>query len=121
MWLIVFLLHRRLFEGVLDVEGGGIEPPPVPRLLRHTAIVRVHVGLAVGLRLHREVSVLNVGLDGQGLGVELGLAAGSDLLVDELCGFGNIERGLDTQGVLVEGPRTDLRYMCTAVDLLVCV
>jgi hypothetical protein len=70
MWLVVLLLDGRLLERVLDVESGGVETAPVSALgsLHAAAVVGVHI------RSHQG-AVLEVGLDGESLGIELGLAA----------------------------------------------
>ena len=71
MGLVILLLDGCLLEGVLNVEGRGIEPAPVPVLGRlHGPVVGVHV------RAPHQGPVLQVGLDGQCLRVELGLSAG---------------------------------------------
>ena len=125
MGLVVLFLYGRLLERVLDVEGGGVVAAPVPGLLRVVPVVGVHVRRRPAVRrfprllVLLDLPVLDVGLDGQGLRVELTLAAGSDLFVDKLGDFGNVEGRLDPQRVLVDRAGPDLGYMCAAVHLLV--
>lgn len=130
--LVVGLLHLRLLEGVRNVQGAGIEATVLVVAVDLRGSRRV--GIATGVVA---VVVAGCALALAGCGMEtvirkwayahrdmqivcartIDVACAANLLVDELVGFGHVQRLPDANGRLVEVAGSALRHVRTAVDL----
>ena len=117
MGLRVFLLDLGLLERVLDVERAGVEPAPVPPpLVLRLLVVTVGVG---SWHLAPRRPVVDVALNGEGLGVKGGFPAGANLFIYPDRDLGHVESSLDLDSVFIDPPGADLGHVLAAVDLLV--
>ncbi len=78
----------------------------------------VDPGTVAAVRGHA-LLVRHLRSDGEGVGVEAGLATRPDLLVGEGRGLGRVQGDLDSHGLSVHLAGADLGHVCRTVDLLV--